>query len=84
MKFKIQLAQVSELGIHDQIHPAEWIAAATASPPPLPTKPSHLPSQQAKEPQQEIKADMPVLVGGSHAYLEENDWVPKCWREFWC
>ena len=44
---------------------------------PPPSQPSHLPSWQVKESQQEIKADMNSAGQGVHAYLEENDRVPK-------
>ena len=37
IKCEIKLPQVPELGIHEQVHPVEWNATPSASPPSFPT-----------------------------------------------
>ena len=82
---KVELPQVPEqLEVHELIHPAEQIAASAACPPSPPSQQSYLPSQKAKKSQQGIKANTASAGQWVCAYLEENDRVPKCWREFWC
>ena len=53
-------------------------------PPSPPSKPSCLPSQKAKKSQQGIKANTTSAGQWICVYLEENDRVPKWWREFQC
>ena len=63
---KIELPQVPEqLGVHELVHPAEWIATPVASPPSPPSQPSCLPSQKAKKSQQVIKAKTTSAASGS-------------------
>ena len=82
---KVELPQVPKtLEAHELVHPAEQIAASAASPWCPPSQPSHLPSQKTKKSQQEIKVGITSAGQWVHAYLEENNRVPKWWRESGC
>ena len=82
---KVELTQVPEqLEDHELAHPAEWTAICAASPPSPPSQPSCLTSQKAKKSQQGIEANTASAGQWICAYLEENDMVPKWWREFQC
>ena len=86
IKCEIELPQVPEpLEVCEQVQQAEQTTTPTASLPSPPSQPDHLPSQKAKKSlERATRADAISAAQWVQAYLEENDMVPKWWREIWC
>ena len=73
------------LEVCEQVEPAERTATPTASLPYPPFQPEHLPSQKAKKSLERVaRADTISAAQWVWAYLEENNRLPKLWREFQC